>query len=180
MRTDTRKNPVKKEFGLAVVIGIITVSLWLIGSKRPVVPLNVTIYLRDYAVELSDKVLPAAMPLHFTFINQGVVEHNVVIEKAGANNAPMELRGTPSAVGIIFPGQTLDASWTIDQPGNYQIACHLPGHYAGGMVQTFQVTPIGDFLHGTPTPLARASAAACMFLLLEAIQLGVRRAWGLF
>jgi uncharacterized cupredoxin-like copper-binding protein len=40
----------------------------------------------------------------------------------------------------IDPGQSTTLEWTLDKPGQYQLACHEPGHYEQGMVATFTVT----------------------------------------
>jgi hypothetical protein len=64
----------------------------------------------------------------------------VVLEKAGAVDQPFEMDGRESEIEDIAPGETKSATWTITEPGEYQLACHLPGHFDAGMVERFTVT----------------------------------------
>jgi uncharacterized cupredoxin-like copper-binding protein len=64
----------------------------------------------------------------------------VVLEKAGAVDQPFEMNGKETEIEDIASGQTKSATWTITQPGEYQLACHLPGHFEAAMVERFTVT----------------------------------------
>ena len=40
----------------------------------------------------------------------------------------------------IPAGKTAQLVYTFKQPGTLEIGCHVPGHYAGGMRGTINVT----------------------------------------
>jgi len=80
----------------------------------------------------------------FTVTNAGNDVHEFVIEPAGEVDAPMEGevngKDIESEIEDIAPGQTKTLTWTFAEPGQYQFACHLPGHYESGMVLKVEVT----------------------------------------
>ena len=76
--------------------------------------------------------------------NAGKEKHEGVLELAGADDKPFEANGKTSEVENVMPGQTATLEWTIDKPGQYQLACHInennEDHFASGMVIPFTVT----------------------------------------
>jgi uncharacterized cupredoxin-like copper-binding protein len=50
------------------------------------------------------------------------------------------LRGSESEIEDIAPGETDELEWTFTEPGRYQFACHVPGHFEAGMVVEVEVT----------------------------------------
>ena len=36
-------------------------------------------------------------------------------------------------------GETAELEWTFTEPGRYQFACHVPGHFEAGMVIEVEV-----------------------------------------
>jgi len=80
----------------------------------------------------------------FTVTNAGNDAHEFVIEPAGEVDAPLESKingkDIESEIEDIAPGQTKTLTWTFSEPGRYQFACHLPGHYESGMVLEVDVT----------------------------------------
>ena len=167
-----------KELVIAAIIGLVVLGFWLVGATRPVNPVDVTVNMADYTIDVSPETLPASTPLRFTFINRGVIVHHIVLEKVGAMKEPINVAGADATIQILGPGERQSIVWTIGHAGLYQLACHLPGHYEGGMVHTLRVTPFADILYGRPTQLARALSAGMLFLFLEAGLFSVRRYFG--
>jgi uncharacterized cupredoxin-like copper-binding protein len=64
-----------------------------------------------------------------------------VIERLGANHEPLMQGEAMAMVHGIEPGQTVRLPWVFQEPGAYRLACHEPGHYEVGMVQTIAVMP---------------------------------------
>jgi uncharacterized cupredoxin-like copper-binding protein len=130
---------------LIVVLSVVVVSLAACGgSQAASEPTEVHITLKEFTVEMDKTSIPAGS-VKFIIDNAGALEHEVVLEKAGDNDKPFEANGKESEAEEIQPstkGTTLE--WTIDQPGQYQLACHIvkdnADHYALGMVQAFTVT----------------------------------------
>jgi uncharacterized cupredoxin-like copper-binding protein len=104
--------------------------------------------------------IPAGVPVTFSATNQGSMMHEMVLEKAGAVDQPIELNGQTTEIGDIAPGETKSATWTITQPGEYQLACHLPGHFEHGMVERFTVVAQagGSAPDAQPMQIAAVSA----------------------
>jgi len=126
----------RKAITSVMVLGVLAVVLAACGPKGPTA-VNVT--LTEYKVEMSKTSLPAG-PVKFTITNEGSIVHEIVLEPGGAVDAPLEADGKVAEVEDLQPGQTLTLEWTIDTPGQYQLTCHLPGHYENGMKTGFEVT----------------------------------------
>jgi plastocyanin len=105
------------------------------------VPTELHVTLRDFKVELDRTHIPAG-PVKLRITNADATEHEAVLEFAGADNKPLKANRRTSEVEDIDPGQSATLAWTLDQPGQYQLACHVPGHYEEGMVATFTVDAI--------------------------------------
>jgi predicted lipoprotein with Yx(FWY)xxD motif/uncharacterized cupredoxin-like copper-binding protein len=98
----------------------------------------VAVELTEFSIAPSEMTLDAGQEYTFIITNTGVLIHEFVIEPAGAEDAPLEAGGVVSEVEDIHPGDTAQLSWTFE-PGEYQIACHIPGHLEAGMIATFSV-----------------------------------------
>jgi len=95
--------------------------------------------LADFSVALSPTTVQAGQPITFAVTNGGAVTHEMVLEKAGDDDVPLAADGVESEIEDIAPGATAEMTWTITEPGTYQLACHVPGHFEQGMVTTFEV-----------------------------------------
>ncbi len=126
---------------LVVMISLAAFSLAACGSKGG--PTEVHVKLTDFKVEMDKTSIPAG-PVKFIIDNAGKEKHEVVLEPAGANDVPFEDGEKASEAEDIEPGASATLEWTIDQPGDYQLGCHInennEDHYALGMVTTFTVT----------------------------------------
>ena len=109
------------------------------GSKAAPKPTVVNVKLTDFKVEMDKTDIPAG-PVQFMITNSGTITHELVLERAGAVDAPFESNGKGSEAEDIKVGTTSTLEWTIDEPGQYQLACHVPGHFEAGMVQAFTVS----------------------------------------
>jgi uncharacterized cupredoxin-like copper-binding protein len=107
------------------------------GADTSTQTLDVT--LADFSVVVSPTTVKAGQPITFTVANAGAVTHEMVLEKAGDDDVPLAADDVESEIEDIAPGATADMVWTITEPGSYQLACHVPGHFEEGMVTTFEV-----------------------------------------
>lgn len=86
--------------------------------------------------------------IRFDVTNRGIANHEFVLGDAafqrmhedemaemGAELAPDE----SYAIGVE-PGTSKSLIWTFTEPVTIEFGCHVPGHYAGGMVGTIEVT----------------------------------------
>jgi uncharacterized cupredoxin-like copper-binding protein len=117
-------------------LALVAVALAACGAKGPT---TVEVHLTEYTVEMSKTSIPAGA-VKFNITNDGSIVHELVIEPAGSVDHPMEANNMESEVEDIQPGQMVTLEWTLDTPGQYQLSCHLPGHFENGMVTSFEVT----------------------------------------
>jgi len=126
----------RKSVSSVMVFVVLAAALAACGPKGPTA---VDVTLTEYKIEMSKTSFPAG-PVRFTITNEGSIVHEIVVEPSGAMDAPLEANGTVAEAEDIEPGATATLEWTIDTPGEYQLTCHLPGHFENGMITTFTVT----------------------------------------
>jgi uncharacterized cupredoxin-like copper-binding protein len=114
-------------------------------SSKQAGPTVVQAKLGEYSIILDKTSIPAGS-VQFEFENIGTEVHEAVLEPAGAEDEPFESNGEESEVEDVQPGEKRTLEWTIDQPGEYQLACYLvnegdtESHAIKGMITTFTVT----------------------------------------
>jgi uncharacterized cupredoxin-like copper-binding protein len=126
----------RKAVASVVVFAILAVALAACGPKGPT---TVDVTLTEYKVEMSKTSVPVGQ-VKFNITNEGSIVHEVVLEPKGGMDAPLMSDSSEAEVMNIEPGATATLEWTIDTPGEYQLSCHLPGHFENGMVMPFTVT----------------------------------------
>jgi plastocyanin len=100
---------------------------------------EVHVKMTEFNYQLDKNTVPAG-PVKLVFENAGTVVHEAVLERAGDVNQPLTANGKGAEVADVAPGKSATLEWTFDQPGEYQLGCHLPGHYEAGMVAKLTVT----------------------------------------
>ena len=127
---------------LMVILSLGVLSLAACGGKASG-PTEVHVKLTEFKIEMDKLSIPAG-PVKFIIDNAGKEKHEVVLELSGVNDEPFEVNGKASEAEDIDSGKSATLEWTIDKPGEYQLACHInennEDHYANGMVVTFTVT----------------------------------------
>jgi len=117
-------------------------------SQFVVVPADtptLTVQLGDFSVTPGSTELQAGKPYLFEVTNTGAATHEFVVEPATAVDEPLTKVANGAKVEAeaedIAPGQTKVVLWTFPTPGDYQMACHVPGHFEAGMKAMFKVVP---------------------------------------
>lgn len=129
--------------GAALILGVAGLQQSFAGNiaraaqARPI-PVKVT--LRDFSIAMSRHQLPAGTPIKLVITNRGQAMHEVVLERAGADDKALKVQGKAYEADDISPGATRTVTWTVPRAGKYQLACHMPGHFEMGMKTTFTVT----------------------------------------
>jgi uncharacterized cupredoxin-like copper-binding protein/predicted ester cyclase len=95
--------------------------------------------LFEFGISANPLTLQVGQEYTFVAHNSGQMVHEVVIEPAGTIDEPLEKDDQESEIEDIGPGETAEMAWTFDEPGDYQYACHIPGHFELGMVLVFTV-----------------------------------------
>ncbi len=85
----------------------------------------------------------AAGEFTMTFTNDGNVDHEWAVLVLGGDIETQEEFVDESQVLLeveaIAAGETVTETFTIAEPGTYQVACLLPGHFDAGMQGTLTV-----------------------------------------
>lgn len=105
------------------------------ASGSPVAASGATVILTDYRISLFQSSFTVGQPYTFVVENNGSETHELVIEAKGAVDQPLEADGRRAEIVEVPGGGMATLTWTFDEPGEYQLACHRDGHYERGMVQ---------------------------------------------
>jgi uncharacterized cupredoxin-like copper-binding protein len=101
----------------------------------------------SFRIEPGDFTVPAGEPVTFVVKNGGVLDHEFFVgdeaaqsehDKAMLSSGGMA-HDEPNGVGVK-PGETKELTITFDAAASLIAACHVPGHYAGGMKTSITVT----------------------------------------
>ena len=85
--------------------------------------------------------------VRFVITNEGEVEHEFVVgdmemQQMAEERAMEGMHGHAEAMAsaALDPGETAETILTFDEPGELLYACHVTGHYEGGMVGNIVVS----------------------------------------
>ncbi len=133
----------RKNTWIMLVLAVFLASFSLVACGGASGPTEVHVKLTEFKIEMDKTSIPAG-PVKFIIENAGKEKHEVVLEPAGTNDQPFEAGGKASEAEDIEAGASATLEWTIDQPGDYQLGCHInennEDHFALGMVTPFTVT----------------------------------------
>ncbi|MBI4236773.1 MAG: hypothetical protein HY688_05425 [Chloroflexi bacterium] len=92
-------------------------------------PAEVEVTLSEYRVASSLTSFSKSAPFRFAIKNAGTTEHEWMVMPRGATEHSKMLAhaGMPA-------GSARVQEFTFKRAGDYEFACHLPGHYEAGMV----------------------------------------------
>lgn len=83
----------------------------------------------------------------FVVSNPGDIDHEFVVgdeqkQRMAEEEMSEGMHGHTAAMAAltIAPGDTEEATVTFDEAGTLKYACHIEGHYPGGMVGTIEVS----------------------------------------
>jgi uncharacterized cupredoxin-like copper-binding protein len=121
-------------------------------TPAPVQPMTPTFTLtaRDLSFTPGEIVLRAGAPVRLTFVNEGVLEHDVTIVGLNANGQVVDAHGKEAghSMGKQLPGtvhlsahrgERATAEFT-PAPGTYEFACTIAGHKEAGMAGTIRAS----------------------------------------
>jgi uncharacterized cupredoxin-like copper-binding protein len=93
----------------------------------------------------ADLTARLGVPVTFEITNTGKIEHEFYIGSEAEQTAhDAEMLAGPmhehlNGVGVA-PGETRTLTYTFERAGTVLAGCHVPGHYAAGMVARILVT----------------------------------------
>ncbi|SFQ02587.1 cupredoxin domain-containing protein [Tranquillimonas alkanivorans] len=94
----------------------------------------------EMVFEPSELFFAEGETVRFVVSNEGLAEHEFVLDSHAKNGEHMELMARfpemehddPNSVRLE-PGETGEIIWTFSKAGGFEFACLLPGHYESGM-----------------------------------------------
>lgn len=101
---------------------------------------TVQVSLGNMVITPSLTTFSVGVPYTFVVANEDTIEHELVIERRGEVDVPLETNGHEAEVEDVEPGEAKRFRWTFTEPGEYQLACHEPGHFEAGMLVAIEVT----------------------------------------
>ena len=113
------------------------------GAATPAASGTIAVEMGEYYLKPTATTFRAGVTYTFEVTNVGEEIHELVIEPAGSTeeDALENDDDEEAEVADIDPGATGSLTWTFTEPGRYQMACHEPGHFEGGMVIEIEVVP---------------------------------------
>jgi uncharacterized cupredoxin-like copper-binding protein len=124
-------------------------------TSRPTVPAEPTPTAtpddgsQTIEVELADSLtidpdkmtVTAGVPVHFVVTNTGALDHDFFIGTDKEQKTRESQKGEPGKDRFVAvpPGQTVELTYTFDEPGKLIAGCTIPGHYSGGMRATITI-----------------------------------------
>lgn len=93
-----------------------------------------------YIFDQKELIFSAGETVRLHIVNEGEEVHEFVMDTMHANAEHKEMMARfpemehddPNAVRLE-PGEEAEILWTFVNPGTFEFACLLPGHYEGGM-----------------------------------------------
>jgi len=135
-----------KTFGVVLVSflifgGVSNVEFSLDGQGDTSIddPTTVTIVGNKMDFSPSKFSADAGDEITITFENEGRLPHNIGVLKNGSSVADFGEDDLIVLSETIQAGESVDVSFTIDNPGEYTFVCNIPGHARAGMTGTLVI-----------------------------------------
>jgi uncharacterized cupredoxin-like copper-binding protein len=131
----------KKNLFVWIVAGSLVLASCGDNSSRASKKIDVT--MTDFQFQPNTFTVPAGEEITLNASNTGGVVHSFVIMKQGQTaGTEFNEQDKPNVFWQveILPGGSADTTFTApDEPGEYEIVCHIPGHVQAGMVGKLNV-----------------------------------------
>ncbi len=108
---------------------------------------QVTITGTEFSFAPADITVTQGQPVHFTFTNAGKYPHNVKIELPGQSIEKILFDNNLQA------GETAEADFTFNTPGDWDMYCPVDSHEAKGMKGMIHVMPAAAGMPATGSPV---------------------------
>ena len=99
---------------------------------------EVQITATEFRFQSSLDTFKAGTPYRFVVKNAGSVAHEWAVTPRGAGGHSNMLVEVPEK--DLGAGKTVTKDFTFPRAGQFEVACHLPGHYESGMVLAITVS----------------------------------------
>lgn len=125
----------RTHFSLFLILLLSTLLLTACGGGGESASLKVDMV--EFMFEPKTFTVPAGQEITLELVNKGAIEHDFVILKKGVK-AEGNFDHNANLDDILFearldPGKSGTFTFIIDEAGEYQVICSIPGHLAAGM-----------------------------------------------
>ena len=122
-------------------------TAWGIAGERSAVNRTITSAMLDQMRFSPERIeVKQGETIRFVLKNGGKLMHEFVIgtrEELDAHAALMKkfpkMEHDQPYMAHVAPGKTGEVIWTFNQPGDFNFACLIDGHYQAGMIGTIKV-----------------------------------------
>ena len=122
-------------------------TAWGIAGERSAVNRTITSAMLDQMRFSPERIeVRQGETIRFVLKNGGKLMHEFVIgtkEELDAHAALMKkfpkMEHDQPYMAHVAPGKTGEVIWTFNQPGDFNFACLIDGHYQAGMIGTIKV-----------------------------------------
>ena len=114
------------------LLALLVLTLSACAAPTPQAPVDVQVTASEFKFDSSLTTFSVGTPYHFVLNNKGSVGHDWMIIAQGEKDETKALIEVEDS--DLQPGKTLTKDFTFTQPGNYEFACHVAGHYEAGMI----------------------------------------------
>ena len=126
----------KLSFALLGLLAVLALN-----SCGPAAPIEVTVGLSEFSIESSETLFKVGQPYIFTVTNNGTVNHSFNIQHPWEDGELVTGHDMSDALVDLMedklpPGETVTVEVTFTEAADYgalEMACHVAGHYEGGM-----------------------------------------------
>ena len=101
-------------------------------------PEDVAVNLSEFQFASSSSTFKAGVPYRFVLRNTGSIAHEWAVVPRGATDEAALLIEVEEE--DLPPGATVVQTFTFPEPGDYDFACYMAGHYESGMKLPITVT----------------------------------------
>jgi uncharacterized cupredoxin-like copper-binding protein len=121
------------------LLGLLTVMA--LNSCGPAKPIDVTVSVKEFSIDSSETLFKVGQPYVFHITNNGTVNHEFVIQHPWPPEELISGHDMSDAIvnmmqDELIPGKTVDVEVTFTEAADFgalEMACHVKGHYEGGM-----------------------------------------------
>ncbi|HKX74509.1 MAG TPA: cupredoxin domain-containing protein [Acidimicrobiia bacterium] len=135
---------------VAILVSGIGYAFAADGGESEVVPLgpgDVTVEINIHYSRFQPErlVVAAGTRVRFLVVNDDPIFHELItggpeVHRRHANGTEAQHPSIPGEV-TVGPNEMAITTFTFDEAGTFEFACHLPGHYEYGMRGEIEVVP---------------------------------------
>lgn len=114
-----------------VAIALLVVACGSAGGQSGS-PTEVQVTLSEFTIESPQTSFTTDTPYRFVIKNEGTIAHDWSIMPRGETDEVQALAKVDE--DELPPGATVTQEFTFTQAGDFEFACHVPGHYEAGML----------------------------------------------